>query len=121
MREADLPFTKQGQSRDNMFPFRGLDLAVRERVTMMRSSGPRSIAVSSKSTTTQVEVPSRQIVGVEALLRWNHPSRGLLTPGRFIAIAEKTGMIGPIGNGCCRCPRQLRIWNNDGIGPRNQR
>jgi diguanylate cyclase (GGDEF)-like protein len=44
-----------------------------------------------------VEVETRRTVGVEALLRWNHPQRGLLLPGEFLEPAERTGLIVPIG------------------------
>ena len=45
----------------------------------------------------QMDVPSGQVVGLEALLRWRHPERGLVPPLKFIAIAEDTGQIEAIG------------------------
>jgi len=45
----------------------------------------------------QISVVNNKIVGFEALLRWNHPSKGLLLPGKFISLAEHTRLINPIG------------------------
>jgi len=45
----------------------------------------------------QIDLVSGRIIGAEALLRWEHPERGLLAPGDFLAIAEETGLIVPIG------------------------
>ncbi len=45
----------------------------------------------------QIDIASRRMVGVEALLRWNHPERGRVSPDHFIPIAEDSGLIVPIG------------------------
>jgi len=44
-----------------------------------------------------IDVATRRVIGVEALVRWNHPERGLLLPGEFLEPAERTGLIVPIG------------------------
>ena len=59
----------------------------------------------------QPQVEGRQVVGAEALLRWNHPRRGILAPSAFIALAEETGLIVPLGLQALEAAcRQIAAW-----------
>lgn len=64
----------------------------------------------------QVSTTDGSVVGCEALLRWQHPTRGLLGPGEFLAEAEATGLIGEIGASVLRrAARQLATWHELGF------
>jgi diguanylate cyclase (GGDEF)-like protein/PAS domain S-box-containing protein len=62
-----------------------------------------------------VDMGSGSIVGVEALARWSHAGRGMVPPARFIAIAEETGLIAPLGEWALTAAcRQARAWHDAG-------
>jgi diguanylate cyclase (GGDEF)-like protein/PAS domain S-box-containing protein len=64
----------------------------------------------------QIDLESMQIVGVEALVRWNHPDRGMIQPEHFIGLAEERGMILEIGGWVLReACRRIRRFHQNGL------
>lgn len=64
----------------------------------------------------QFNILTGEIFGVEALLRWNHPKFGFVSPAEFIPIAEETNLIVPIGDWVIKqAAKQMKAWNKQGI------
>ncbi len=117
--QADLALYRSKDEGRNQYHFHSddLDHEVLDRVTLvndLRKAIDRGELELEYQP--QVEVSSRVIVGMEALVRWNHPTRGLLGPGVFIPIAEKAGTIVALGQWVLdRACRQLRLWRDEGL------
>ena len=117
--QADLALYRSKEEGRNQYHFHSqeLDRDVFDRVTlaaeMKRAIDRGEFELLYQP---QVELSSRKIVGMEALIRWNHPTRGVLVPGLFIPIAEKTGSIVALGNWVLdQACRQMSVWRRDGI------
>lgn len=88
----------------------------------LRTAHSLRIAVKQKQFTLhyqpQIGLRTGQLLGVEALIRWNHPTEGLISPGQFIGIAEQTGLIVEIGDWVLReACRQAVAWQQAGLPP----
>ncbi|MFO0700802.1 MAG: EAL domain-containing protein [Nitrospira sp.] len=66
----------------------------------------------------KVDILSEQVVGFEALIRWQHPTRGLIAPTEFIPVAEEESLIIPMSEWVIRSvAQQQRIWHKNGLAP----
>jgi EAL domain-containing protein (putative c-di-GMP-specific phosphodiesterase class I) len=66
-----------------------------------------------------VDLADGGVSGVEALLRWRHPERGIVSPGEFMPVLEETGLIVPVGEWVVKAVcAQLREWQRQGIDPK---
>ncbi|HEY4920951.1 MAG TPA: EAL domain-containing protein [Xanthobacteraceae bacterium] len=121
MVHADLALYRAKEDGRDCFRFHSeaLDIEIRDRVTVaaeLRSAIERGEMRLHYQP--QVDLASGRLIGVEALVRWQHPQRGLIGPAHFIAIAERTGAIVPLGQWVFEeACRQLDSWHRMGLFP----
>ena len=121
LKHADLAMYKAKEQDRNNFYFFSHDLNIKVMERMMLETSMRKALERDEFFLLyqpQVDARTGRIVGVEALLRWNHPDMGLLTPDRFIYLAEETGFIVPLGEWVLLTAcRQNKLWQEQGCDP----
>lgn len=121
MSQADLALYRAKADGRGTYRFfaEGMDVEVRARVALVSDlreglDADQLFLVYQP----QVDIATGRIVGVEALARWRHPRRGLVGPAQFIPVAEKSGLIVPLGRWVMRTAcRQAKAWVDAGIAP----
>ena len=110
---------KEGKGGSNLWCFFNEDMtwAARERIAL--ESRLRNALAQGHLRLfyqPQIDIASGLIVGAEALMRWFDPQEGMISPARFIPVAEATGLIGPLGEwGLEEACRQTQAWHNAGL------
>jgi diguanylate cyclase (GGDEF)-like protein/PAS domain S-box-containing protein len=119
--QADLALYRAKEEGRDQYCFHSADLdrEVRDRVAI---TNDLRLAIERSELELyyqpQVELATGLIVGMEALIRWNHPSRGLLKPGDFLPIVEKTPLIVTFGQWVLdHACEQMNTWQKAGIAP----
>ncbi len=115
--DAALYVAKDGGRNTYRYYSKQMTLEARDRLTM---EGALRKAIEKGQLEVwyqpQVRLGSNQLIGAEALVRWNHPARGLVSPVEFIPLAEETGLIIPLGEFVLRAAcEQAMAWRKSGL------
>ncbi|HEX6143955.1 MAG TPA: EAL domain-containing protein [Geminicoccaceae bacterium] len=121
LKNADIALYQAKAQGRNTFTFFISEMKVRvERRAQLESDLRRALSADEFELhfQPQVRLADRATVGIEALLRWRHPRHGLITPSAFLAVAEETNLIVPIGFAMLeRAARALRSLDEAGLPP----
>ncbi len=119
LRYADIAMYHAKESGRNGFRFYNPSINVLS-LQRMKLAGYLAHAIRREELTMlyqpQIDIRSRAILHAEALVRWNHPDQGMLSPDQFIPLAQETGFITEIDDWVLRAVcRQVRAWKDQGL------
>ncbi len=121
LKHADLAMYQAKEMDRNNFQFYCSDLNIKVTERMVLENSLRRALERDEFQLyyqPQVDVIEKRLVGFEALLRWRHAQLGMIAPGKFIPLAEETGLIYEIGEWVIRTAcRQAKAWQESGLPP----
>ena len=121
LRCADIAMYRAKELGRNTLQFYTLEINARTRETLLLESGLRQALAKEELEIyyqPQFDLISGRVIGAEALLRWNHPERGLLLPAEFLPLAEETGLIFAISDWVLQTVcGQNKAWQVGGFPP----
>ncbi len=121
IKNADIAMYHAKESGRNNYKFFEADMNARAVQRQLVETGLRRALAQQEFVLfyqPKINLHNGAIVGVEALIRWQHPERGMLQPAQFVPIAEECGLILPIGRWVLReACRQTRAWQQAGLAP----
>ncbi len=121
LRFADSAMYYAKSKGGNVFIFHSLDIHISEKEKFALERRLKSALKNGEFVLAyqpQVSLSDESIVGVEALIRWNDPKKGLISPTKFIPVAEETGMIIPLSEWVLETALvQSKKWQEQGFGP----
>ena len=121
LKNADTAMYKAKSDGKNMFQFYSQDMLATVTTRMILLSSLHQALKRDEFVIhyqPKMDTVRNRMIGLEALIRWNHPELGMIVPDRFIPLAEETGLIIPIGEWVIReCCLQISAWRAKGYQP----